>query len=305
MDRFEIKTVLHSVSYSGVWRGQATLTVDEILVKAKKLGFDAVMLVAKRPHVSPLDYDAEARQRLRKQIRDLGLELACLAGYTDFTGGIDRSGIPIPEIQAAYVGELARLARDLDCPLVRIFTGYERPGIPFDQHWGMVVEGLKSAAREAARHDVTLAVQNHHDIANHHDALYWLLSEVNEPNCKAAFDAWTPALQGLSGKELAAAVRKMAPFLVHTTVADYVKLPRFIYDTKLSNFIRQENVMRAVPVGTGFIDYGSFFQTLKEIGYQGPVAYEMCEVLEGGGSIENLDRCAAKFLEYINKFKAD
>jgi len=28
----------------------------------------------------------------------------------------------------------------------------------------------------------------------------------------------------------------------------------------------------------------------------------MCEVLEGGGDIENLDRTAKKFLEYVKKF---
>lgn len=49
---FKVKTCLHSVSYMGIWRGQATLTVDEFLVKAKELGFDGVMLAAKRPHVS-------------------------------------------------------------------------------------------------------------------------------------------------------------------------------------------------------------------------------------------------------------
>ena len=41
---FEVKTCLHSVSYAGFWRGQGFLTVDEFLVKAKKLGFDGVML---------------------------------------------------------------------------------------------------------------------------------------------------------------------------------------------------------------------------------------------------------------------
>ena len=54
---FKVKTCLHSVSYMGIWRGQATLTVDEFLLKAKELGFDGVMLAAKRPHVSILDYD--------------------------------------------------------------------------------------------------------------------------------------------------------------------------------------------------------------------------------------------------------
>jgi hypothetical protein len=52
---FRVRTCLHSVSYMGIWRGQATLSVDEFLLKAKELGFDGVMLAAKRPHVSLID----------------------------------------------------------------------------------------------------------------------------------------------------------------------------------------------------------------------------------------------------------
>src|SRR4030043_2047501 len=82
---FKVKTCLHSVSYMGVWRGQATLTVDQFLVKAKELGFDGIMLAAKRPHVSLIDYDDSARQKLRARIKELGLDLVCIAGYNDFT----------------------------------------------------------------------------------------------------------------------------------------------------------------------------------------------------------------------------
>ncbi|UCC21851.1 MAG: hypothetical protein JSW23_08555, partial [Planctomycetota bacterium] len=110
---FKVKTCLHSVSYAGFWRGQAKLSVEDFLVKAKELGFDGVMLMAKRPHVSPLDYDASARRALKAKIEELGLELVCLAGYTDFTAGVDKAGIPNVEIQACYVGEVAKLARDL------------------------------------------------------------------------------------------------------------------------------------------------------------------------------------------------
>jgi hypothetical protein len=52
-----------------------------------------------------------------------------------------------------------------------------------------------------------------------------------------------------------------------------------------------------VPFGTGFIDNEAFFRGLREGGHEGYVASEMCEVLEGGGSIENLDRTARRFLE--------
>jgi sugar phosphate isomerase/epimerase len=277
------------------------LGVDEFLAKAKQLGFDGVMLMAKRPHVSLLDYDSAARKALRRKIEGLGLELVCLAGYTDFTAGVDKAGIPNVEIQACYVGELAKLAADLGTDMVRIFTGYERPGVPFDKQYAMVVEGLKLSGKKAARYGVTLAVQNHHDIAVHHDMMYWLLKEVDLPSVKAAFDAWSPTLEDLSPEQIKDAILKMKPFIVHTTAADYVRLPRYRYESGLTNYMQSETLIRAVPMGKGIIDYETFFNTLKEIGYRGYITYEMCEVLEGGGNIENLDKTAREFLEYVKR----
>jgi len=291
-----MKTILHSVSYAGVWPGQARLSIEDFLKRAKTLGFDAVMLMAKRPHVSVLDFPAEARRRLREQIAGLGLQLACLAGYTDFGMGSDRPDIPTREMQILYVRELCRLAHDLDCRLVRVFTSFEYPGASYEQHWQWCVSSLQECARFAATLDVVVGVQNHHDTAAHWESLLDLLADINEPNCRAMFDAWAPALQGT---DLAAAARKLAPHMVHTTVADYVRRPRFRYQPNLVNYVRDTDAVRAVPMGEGFIDYRSFFKALQEGGYKGPVAYEMCSPLRGGGSEQNLDRCARRFLDYM------
>jgi sugar phosphate isomerase/epimerase len=297
---FKVKTCLHSIGYSGLWRGQAKLTVDEFLVKAKELGFDGVMLMAKRPHLSLLDYDKDARKKLKQRIADLGLTLVGLAGYSDFTAGIDKVGIPHTEIQAAYIGQLAELAQDLGTNMVRIFTGYERPGVPYDKQYALVVEGITMAAKEAQKYGVTLAVQNHHDIALHHDAMYWMLKEINMPNVKAGWDAWSPNLEGLSKEEIRQSILKMKPYIVMTIAADYVKMPRYRYDNYLTNYVEEKPaLMRAAAMGEGIIDYKTFFGALKEIGYQGYIIYEMCEVLDGGGSIENLDATARKFLTYV------
>ena len=300
---FKVKTCLHSVSYSGAWRGQAVLSVDEFLVKAKELGFDGVMLSSKYPHVSLIEYDDAARKKLRARIEELGLDLVCIAGYNDFTVGIDKGGIPNIEIQALYVGELARLAHDLGTNMVRIFTGYEWPGIPYDKQYAAVVEGLRMAGNIAARYGVTLVVQNHHDIAIHHDAMKWLLDEVGLPNVRAAFDCWSPTLEGLSPEEIKDAIHKLGPYIYHTTTADYEKLPRFKYEDQLTNYIPMPHENRLVPMGEGYLDYKSFINTLKEIGYQGYIGYEMCEELKGGGSIENLDKTAKIFLVYVKQFK--
>ena len=300
---FRVKTCLHSIGYSGVWRGQSVLSVDEFLVKAKELGYDGVMLMAKKPHLSVLDYDKKAREKLKKRIAELGLTLVGLAGYSDFTAGMDKPGIPHTEIQAAYIGQLAELASDLGTNMIRIFTGYEREGVPYDKQYAMVVEGITLAAREAQKYGVTLVVQNHHDIALHHDAMYWLLKEVNLPNVLAGWDAWSPTLEGLSKEELRKSILKMKPFIVNTILADYITLPRYHYEHSLTNYVNDKPVMRATPMGEGIIDYDTFVGTLKEIGYQGYLVYEMCEVLEGGGSIENLDDTARKFLDYVKQYK--
>jgi sugar phosphate isomerase/epimerase len=298
--------VLHSVSYAGAWPGQACLDVEHFLSKAVQLGYRSIALVAKRPHVSPLDYDDAARRALRARIEQLGLELAAMMGYSDFTAGLDHPGIPSAEMNAAYIGVLAKLTADLGATRLRVFTGYQRAGVPYDAQYNEIVKGLRMAGNEVARHGVTLAVQNHHDIACHHDQLAWLVEEVGHPNVRLAFDAWAPHLQGVRGQALVRAVEKVGKFIELTTVADYEVQPRFRYDPNVVNYVAEPTpVVRAVAPGAGEIDYASFFEGLRNAGYRGPVAYEMCAALKGGGSIENLDRTGRTFLEFLGGMESE
>lgn len=87
--------------------------------------------------------------------------------------------------------------------------------------------------------------------------------------------------------------------MVQTTIADYVRLKRWAYMPHLVNYRQLPAMVRAVPVGQGFIDFESFFKGLRDGGYEGPVAYEMCSPLRGGGSEDNLDRTAGISLNRI------
>ena len=98
--------VLHSVSYSGSW-GQHSLTVEQFADKAAELGFDGVMLMAKRPHLSVLDWPQAARARLRSRLEKLGLRATCIAGYTNFTADLEHGDIPNREFQIRHVVELS------------------------------------------------------------------------------------------------------------------------------------------------------------------------------------------------------
>lgn len=293
-----MKRILHTVSYAGFWRGQARLSLEETLQKAADLGFDGVEIVAKRPHASVLDLGPREREALRGQLERLSLECACLAGYTNFTADAEHPEIPQREIQTLYVAELARLGHDLGCPIVRVFTGYERSDLPFAQQWERCVEALRECAERAAPFGVTIAIQNHHDIAVTAADLAEMIAEIDRPNCRAAYDAWAPTLQGL---DIAGEVDRIARYVVYTTVADYQLRPRFSYQSRLVNYVRQPDRTLAVPPGEGIIDYRAFFGALRRHGYDGPVAYEMCSELQGGGSIENLDAHARRFLRFMEE----
>ncbi len=288
-------TLLHSISYAGTW-GQAFLTVEQFVDKAAELGYDGVLLAAKRPHVSLLDFDRRARTRLRRRIESRGLRRVAIAGYNNFTADLEHGDIPTQEIQIHYVVELARLAADLGGDLVRVFTGYEHPAAGYTAQWNLVVHALKQCARRAARFGVTIGVQNHHDIAAGYESLHDLIQAVDEPNCKALFDAWAPALQGA---DIVQAARKMGGITAHTTIANYQRRPRYRYEPSVVNYTPQTPYVLAVPIEEGFIDYRAFLHALREGGFNGTVAYEMCSPLAGGGSMENLDRCARLFVEFI------
>jgi sugar phosphate isomerase/epimerase len=95
-------SILHSVSYSGSW-GQHFLSVEEFVDKAADLGYDGVMLMAKRPHLSLLDWDTDRRSRLRNRLESRGLSAVCIAGYTNFTADLEHGDIPHREIQIRHV----------------------------------------------------------------------------------------------------------------------------------------------------------------------------------------------------------
>jgi sugar phosphate isomerase/epimerase len=292
-----MKLALFSISYAGLW-GQERLELSHFLRHAARLGYSAVMIAGKRPHLSPLDAPPERMAAVREVLQDTGLECACLGAYTDFAGG-KAAEVPYLELQVAYIESLARMARQLGCGIIRIFTAYESEQTPFQELWDRTVKAVRECCDRAATHGVTIAVQNHHDLAVHSDALLEFLGDVDRTNCKLGFDAWSPALRGEGLYETA---KRLAPHTICTTNADYVRLPRYRYEPALVNYRPAlPDAVRAVPFGEGFIDYAAFFRGLRDGGFDGLATFEMCSPLRGGGSLENLDRCASAYVRWMRE----
>jgi sugar phosphate isomerase/epimerase len=290
------------VSYAGYW-GQHTLSLPDFLRKAAALGYSAVEIGGKRPHLSILDYpDEESLAPIRQTASAAGVHIATIAGYTDFTVGRTSAEVPLVEVQVAYVRHLARLAKGLGAGIVRVFSGYETTPANYAADWDRTVKALRESAAVAAEYGVIVGLQNHHDLGVSIEAYEELLADVDHPNLKAMFDPWSVALHG---EDLYQAARRLAPRMVQTTLADYVRIPRYAYQPALVNYVRQEpSAVRAVPLGDGFIELAAFFAGLKDGGFDGYVAYEMCSPLRGGGSEANLDAAARKSLEVIKSLIA-
>ncbi|MGZ0170556.1 MAG: sugar phosphate isomerase/epimerase family protein [Planctomycetales bacterium] len=289
-----MKLNLFSISYAGLW-GQDSLPVDDFIGKAAALGYDGVMLAGKRPHLSVLDTDERRIAELRAQLEKYNVSCDVIGAYTDFS--MASSELPSTELQISYIEQLARVAQQLDTKIVRVFTAYEKPTEAPLASWRRLTEIFKEACDRVAQFDVTLAIQNHHDIAIATPALLEFLADIDRPNCKLGFDAWSPALRG---EDLYESALMAAPHTAITTNADYVRFPQFQYRPELVNYSHNDvDMVRAVPFGDGFIDFKAYFAGLVEGGFDGISTYEMCSPLRGGGSIENLDRCASRFLSWM------
>jgi sugar phosphate isomerase/epimerase len=258
-------------------------------------------LMAKRPHLSPLDFNDDELMTLRREADSRGVEIATIAGYTDFTLG-SGTETPAVEIQIAYVQRLAKIAQLLGAKVVRIFSGYTTQAEAYQRDWETCVRAIHECAVRASDCGVVLGVQNHHDVGVSVDAYIELLDDVGHPNCRAMFDPWSVALLEADMYESA---KRLAPRMVQTTLADYVRLPRFAYQPGLVNYKPLSSMVRAVPLGHGFLDLAAFFRGLRDGGFQGYVAYEMCSPLRGGGSEANLDATARSSLAAIRELIAD
>jgi sugar phosphate isomerase/epimerase len=204
----DVKIGLYSITYGGVWYSGGALTVEQIIGRAKKFGYQGVEIDGKRPHGNPLDMPKARCQQLRKLAADQGLEIYAVAANNDFSS-------PIPEhreAQLVYLRELLRMTADLGSKLVRVFLAW--PGVTLlpagggrydfaqtvwkeehkefsaEQTWEWCREGLAEACKLAGDFGVTLALQNHPPVIDkgYVDVLR-MVKQVASPHLKACFDA--------------------------------------------------------------------------------------------------------------------
>lgn len=273
----DLKLGLYSITYLGVWYGGEALTLEEVVKRARKYGYQGVELDGKRPHANPSDMPKSRCQDLRRFADDHGIEIYAVAANNDFSS-------PIPEFREAqllFVRELIRMTADLKAPVLRVFLAW--PGVTLlpegggrydvakgiwefthkdfntEQTWDWCREGLKEAAGYAGDHGVVLALQNHAPVIRDYRDVLRMIREVDSPHLKACFDSRLE--YGKQGQYLIDATREFGALQVLTHFGDE-------YTRVDGGIVPQEDEFAADQVAG-----------LLEIGYRGYLGYELCHPL--------------------------
>lgn len=297
-----MKYALHSVSYSGTWGGVA-LPFVEFLDRAHSFGYQAVEVMAKRPHISPVDYRRSSdRQRLADLIAAKGLEVSCVADYHDWCwDGVHRD-MPYHERSLLWLQATCELAVDLRCQYVRTFTGYTHEELPHRQQWEYCVKSLREGAEFANSLGIAILIQPHQGLTMHYQDALSLIREIDMPNVKLQLD---PPYVHRIQVPMATAVQECGDLLAYTVLGGHKGRSNALYlGTQLTGRAMWQSVFetRAVGLDEADEDTKGFLAALKARGYRGPhIGYEICSMPLRGGSLQVLDDLAQRSLRFLRE----
>jgi protein FrlC len=294
-----LKVGLYTITYLGIWYRGNALSLEDVIRRAKKYGYDGVEVDGKRPHGHPLSLARAHARELRKMAEGEGIEIYGLAANNDFSSPIAEQR----DAQLLYMRDLIRLAPELGAKTVRVFVAWRgvtqkqglasyslseplwetvHQGFSPEETWDWCRDGLVQCTKYAADAGVTLALQNHKPVINNHHDLLRMVKEVNSPQLKVSLDVW------IMDDKSPAAIRQAA-----LDVGSLQALSHFGGEFK----------READGSVKGPDYYTSFVKSMHEIGYQGYMGYELCHTLPvvNGQTVglEFADECAQSAAIYM------
>jgi len=302
----DVKIGLYSITYGGVWYRGGALTLEQVIGRAAKFGYQGIEIDGKRPHGNPVDMPGPRCTDIKKKAGDSGIEIYAVAANNDFSS-------PIPEhreSQLLYVRELLRMTSDLGAKIMRIFLAW--PGVTLrpegggrydiakavwkaehqefsaEQTWAWCRETLHEAARFAGDFGVTLALQNHPPVIESYTDCLRMVREIDSPHLKICFDARLE--HWLDEDGVRHAVNEIGPLQVLWHYGGE-------YDRGPGGITQQGNE-KCLGEMLGLFD----------IGYRGYAGYELCHplpVIDGEiAGLDFVDKNAQLAAEYIRGVRA-
>ncbi len=228
----------------------ASLPMDtrSALRKAKELGAHGVQLWIVDNDLDPRNLSPSGREELITYMASLGLERSALCG--DIGGFADPSKL---DERVARTKQMFDLCVDLKTPVLTTHIGV----LPEDKSaYDAMLDAIKELADYAANRDCCFATETGLESG---EGLAKFLREVNSDGARVNFD---PANLCMNGFDHLAAVKDLAPYIVHTHAKDGV-----YRSARMGGY-------KEVPLGKGDVNFPKYLAALREIGYDGYLTIE-------------------------------
>ena len=258
--------------------------LDKAFRYARELGYTGIEIAPFTLHKNAYEISPARRAEVRRQIEAADLEMIGLHWLLAFTEGyyLTSPDAAVRAKTADYLGELARLCRDLGGKIMVLGSPQQRNlkplGISHEEGMQHAADTLRRATHALEATGVTLAIEplgpEEGDFLNETEHAVALIEMIDSPLVRLHLDVKAMSSEP---KGIVDIIRDSRDWVVHFHAND----PN-----------------RRGP-GMGEVDFVPIFQTLQEINYQGWVSVEVFDYSPGiealaSESIRNMRACLAK-----------
>ncbi len=235
----------HTLEQFAAYAGAAGFTTAEINITN--------IWNEKDPADNPEARAAEVRALFAKH----GMRLSAVSAGNDFLQP-DDAGL---QHQVQRLERVARLARLAGTDLLRIDGGWDKPSVPKERHFDLMVQGLRAAKPFIEREGFALALDNHGMVTNDADLQVRIFEAVGSRSIGANVDTMNYRWAGHDLATVGRYYHVIAPHARHVHFKD-------------GSGSRQN--YRGAALGEGEIDLELAVRELRAAGYSGPwtVEYE-------------------------------
>lgn len=247
------------------------LPLEESLALAGKLGFDGVQIYATTGEFSPQTLTPERKARIKKLLRESGLQISALCG--DMGGYGYQIEADNPE-RIEKTRAIIDLAAEFGVSVVTTHIGV----IPNDRNhprYQTMLRALKACGSYAAEKQVTLAIETGPENAD------TLLMFVKDAGAGVGVNLDPANFVMVTDQDPVEAAARLGPYIVHTHAKDGILLkktdPKVIYDCFAVGGIEALNISDyfiETPLGEGKVDFPRYVEALKQAGFDGYLTIE-------------------------------
>ncbi|NEW09016.1 sugar phosphate isomerase/epimerase [Paenibacillus sp. SYP-B3998] len=267
------------------WRHK-TLKLDDMLYLISLLGYDGIEIWSK--HL--FEYTA-ALPALKKLLAHCNLKVPMITPYFDFTSTKKKWRDSILEAEK-YI----HLANEINCGIIRCFTGKVGSEFATQREWNNCVEGVQVIADKAAAYNIKIAIETHvNTLADRIESIKKLLIDVNRPNVGLVLDFYN-LYENEKGLDPLIVIEELYEHTIHVHAKNAESNLGLITPF---NYVmdKDRKILGIRNLNDGDLDYRAIIAELKKRGYQGFVSVECFE------TNRNPIRVAMDEIQFLNQTK--